>query len=204
MNLAIKNESLEYSNEYALEVNKVLKCFIEENFMIHEAWVNEIECRRRDGFIPYSNNMGGYTSCNYGCQLHDYFCPTGFENYDKVCVDTYDYVTKCYLEDRKISIEEYNKALDNNCTDMISIRDEIEMGFGEYEGSCYKAMLKLEHEDTLYVAFTLSASDAPYFRNYDDIIEFEITFNNANELKQKLNNLLSHSDVNAFIGVFHN
>lgn len=41
-------------------------------------------------------------------------------------------------------------------------------------------------DDTVRLMFTVEASDAPYHRGYDDILEKEFTFKNVKDLKKQL------------------
>jgi len=201
---AIKIEDLNYSEKYAEQIETTLYDFLEDGIgYATKEWIQPINCRRYDGFIPYSNNKGGFQAHQYSDQLTHYFEPTGFKKFDAVCENTYNYVIECGLEDREISLGDFNKGLDNNDYDMVSIRDEIEESFGEYEQSCFETMLKIEDNNTLFVAFMLKASDAPYFRGYDDSLDFEIKFTNIFELKTELNKLLENKDVQTYINLLN-
>lgn len=194
----IKVEDLNRPVEFWNKVADIFKEFLVDEMGHLPEWVGEFECRRRDGFIPYSSNKGGMRGYHYGDQLQYYFDNTGFENFDKECEKTYDYIIDCFLDDAKITREEYEKGIDNNDENMLNLREEAEQSFREYESTYFETMLKIEDDNTLYVCFTLSASDAPYHRGYDDIIEYEIKFNSVDELKEKLYNLLENDDVDSF------
>lgn len=200
---ALKIEELSYTENQANEITSVLKDFLINDIGFMSDCINEIECRRRDGFIPYSNNKGGLQAHEFRSQLDFYFQPTSFEKFNEVCENTYNYVTECFLEDAKISLEDYNKGLDQDDNDMLSLREEIEMSFGEYEMACFEVMLKIESTGNLFVGFFLNASDAPYFRGYDDSIEFDVEFNNIEDLKNKLDEITEDEKVQEFIGLIY-
>lgn len=199
---AIKFEDLDYTEKYAEQVEAVLYNFLTDDidYMTTE-WIEPISCRRYDGFIPYSNNKGGFQARTYRGQLDFYFEPTGFEAFDKACLYTYNYLTECYLEDNKISDKDYQKGLANDDPDMINLRDEIEQGYSDYDEACFETMLKLEDNNTLFVSFMPKASDAPYFRGYHHSIDFEVKFTNIFELKKELNKILDDKRVQNFIDI---
>lgn len=202
---ALKVEDLNYTKKEADEIVKVLKNFLTDKIGYYEeSWINPVECRRRSGFIPYSNNKGGLQAYTYGDQLNYVFKPTSnFKGFNDSCQRTYDYCIEAALEEEGITLKDYNKALDNDCADMIAIRDEIEMNFGEYEATCLETLLKLEGTGKLFVSFMLKASDAPYFRNYDDCIDFDIKFNTVDELERKLDELTLNDKVQEFIDLIN-
>lgn len=197
--LAIKDESLCYSSEYALQVDNTLREFLEENFNNR---VEGIMCRSCSGFIPYSNNKGGYEATSYDSQLQAYFQPTTFKEFDEQCVKTYNYLIEYNLEEENISKEDYEKGIDNDDADMLALREEVEQSFGEYESSQFRVLLKLESETMLFVSFMLSASDAPYHRGYDSCLDFEVKFNNVDELKKQLDEIIKDDNVVRFQWIF--
>ena len=197
---AIKIEDLNKPESFWNDVSKTLKDFLIEDIGYYiKDWINPIECRRRDGFIPYSSNKGGFSAFHYGNQLDFYFQPSGFDSFDSTCESTYNYVVECALEEHKISLEDYEKGILENNKEMLSIREDIEMNFGEYESCMFETMLKIENDNTLFVSFMLKANDAPYFRSYDDCIDFEVKFNTINQLKKELNKIINDDRVQDFI-----
>lgn len=197
----IKVEDLNKPVEYWNEVADTFKDFLIDEIGFMSDWVQSFECRRRDGFIPYSSNKGGMKGYHYSDQLTHYFEPTGFEKFDDECIKTYNYLIDTNLEESNISKKDYENGIDNDNQEMLDFREEIERSFGEYESSYFETMLKIEDDNTLYVYFGLFASDAPYHRNADSSFDFEINFNSVNELKKKLYKLLDDDRVKTFISI---
>jgi hypothetical protein len=201
---ALKIEDLHYNETQANEIVEVLKDFLINDIGYLTDWVQDIECRHRSGFIPYSNNKGGLQAHEYRSQLDFYFCPTtNFKAFNNACEHTYNYLIDNMLEEEKISKEDYEKGIDNDDLDMVGLRDEVEQSFGEYEAVCIETMLKMESTGNLYVGFFLNASDAPYFRGYDDSIEFDVKFSTIDELKTKLDKITDDKRVQEFIDILN-
>lgn len=199
---AIKLEDLDYTENYADQIETVLKDFLVDDIGYYvPEWIQPILCRSCSGFFPYSNNKGGFRAYQYSDQLTHYFNGTDFEKFNEVCKKTYDHCIEYGIEDKGISLDEFNRGLDSDDQDIISIRDEIESNFGEYESCCFETMMKLEDENTLFISFMLKASDAPYFRSYDECIDIEIKFTNIFELKTELSKVTDRKDVQNFIGL---
>jgi hypothetical protein len=193
---ALKIENLSYSEQYANQVSDILKSFIEDNFEFLDERIEKIPCRSYSGFMPFSNNKGGWQAFAYGSQLDGYICPTGFKEYDKLCENTYNSHVESICENNDLTLEQWNKGLDEDNIDIIELRDEMEMNYcSDYDSSGIELMLKLENENTLYVYFGIGGQDAPYFRSFESTFDYEIKFDNAFELKKKLNNLLKENDV---------
>lgn len=201
---ALKIENLNYTEAQANEIIEVLKDFLINDIGYLRDRVQDIECRRRSGFIPYSNNKGGLQAHEYRCQLDFYFCPTtNFEKFNNACEHTYNYLIDFMLEEEKIDKETYENGINNDDLDMIRLREEVEQSYGEYEAVCLETMLKMENTGSLYVAFFLNASDAPYFRRYDDKIEFDVNFSTINELKEQLDKITDDKKVQEFINILN-
>lgn len=195
MNHAIKIENLSRPKEYWDKVSVILKDFLSEmNFIDYR--INEIECRSRDGFMPYSSNKGGYQAYAYGSSLDAFIEPTGFKEYDKLCLKTYNEKEKDAIKEANITRKKYEKGIANDDSDMLSIRDDFEMNYcGDYDSSAITMLLKVENDNTIYFYVGIGGQDAPYFRSFESSFDHEITFDSIKELKLKLEALKESDNV---------
>lgn len=189
MNHAIKIESLDKPQEYWDKVGELVKEFLIDELNFTDNRVQEIECRSRDGFMPYSSNKGGYQAHSYGSQLDAYFEPTDFEEYDKLCVETYDEKLKDALKENNLTQEVYDKGISNDDKDILAIREEFEQYCSDYDSSAIQAMFKIENDTTIYFYVGIGGRDAPYFRSFESSFDHEITFDSIEELETKLETL---------------
>jgi hypothetical protein len=201
---AIKIEDLDYNELYASQIENTLKSFIKDNFDFLDESITPISCRTVSGFIPYSNNKGGFNADAYISQLDGYFnSPSGFDEYDNTCLKTYEYKVKTICIEHNLTLAQWNEGLDNDDHNMIQLREDVEMSYcSDYDSSKIEFMLKLEDENTLYVYFGIGGSDAPYFRNLESNFDFEIKFNDIFELRKKLNDLLNDDNVKLIQSMF--
>ena len=207
MQHAIKIEDLDKPKKYWDDIAEVLQDFLKDGIGFMNEWIEELECRRRDGFIPFSHNKGGYRGYHYGNQMDYYICPTyNFDKFNKACEHSYNYhIESCLEYDKDIDMdkEAFNKALDNDENWALELRNQYEMEMlgDEYCSTFFECMMKIVDDNNIEVSFFLCASDAPYHRGYDDSIEFDIEFSSINELKNKLNKILDDNRVKEFINI---
>lgn len=189
MKHAIKIEDLDLSQNEADKLEIVCHNFLSDLGYSNDR-IEAIECRRYDGFIPYSHNKGGLVARSYMLQNCLPNGSTGFDNTDKVLERYEEQDLKDFLSDHNLTELDYdNEALlaqwydyRQNSDDTIEIMARI--------------MFNSETECTLYIS--VSASDTPYHRSSDDYMEESIEFKNASDLKNKLNEYLKESFIECF------
>lgn len=185
---AIDLETLEIPLKIADQYVEVITDWLTYDLNFSKDRVDSIECRRRDGFIPFSHNNGGLEGITYrdqvSCCQH-----TGFKNTDAVLVKYSEYNLKSYAEDNTLDVSKYNDWT-----------DEQRESFYEYENEDdstvqFQARVMLTSETTANVDFYISASDAPYHRQSDDKLELEIKFKTPAGMKRELKKLLKNKFV---------
>lgn len=178
---SIKIEDLDINRAQADLIENELYEFL-SNLGFHDDRIEPLECRSRDGFIPYSHNKGGLGADAYRDQ---YSCceDTGFENTDKTLEKYRDYDTSSFLYDKKIDIEtvEWTEELSEELDEYRREDSEATVNFN--------VKLMLTSETTLDVNCYVDAKDAPYHRTFDDKFKTTIEFKSIAGLKQKLKRL---------------
>lgn len=176
--------TIERADEYV----QIIKDWLQDDLGYSSDRVDSCECRRRDGFIPHSYNLGGLQARAYRDQYSA--CEsTGFEETDKALTRAYDYDLEYYVEEnegRKPETEDALEAFDEYRRDS---EDTIE----------FQARVLFTSETTANVDFYVSASDSPYHRKSDDRLEIEIEFKSPAGLKRKLRSLLKRDFVQCLI-----
>lgn len=186
MKHAIKIEDLDLSQNEADKLEIVCHNFISDLGYSNDR-IEAIECRRRDGFIPYSRNKGGLEARSYMFQHYFPNENTGFDNTDKVLERYYDHDLESYLKEHNITEldESHYESFDEYKQ---SSEDTIEL----------MARIMFNSESVCTVFFFVSASDSPYHRSYDDCFEKTIKFKNASDLKKQLDKLNKESFIKCF------
>jgi hypothetical protein len=185
---AIDLDSLEIDLKTADTYVEIMQEFLEALNFSNDR-IENVECRRRDGFIPHSWNNGGLEGVAYRDQYSA--CEnTGFENTDVVLGKYYDYFLKDWMEENK-----------HPSTD--SMNDVDWENFDEYRRESddtiqFQARIVMTSETTANVDFYISASDSPYHRQSDDKLEIEIEFKTPAGMKRKLNSILKRAFVQKF------
>jgi len=187
----IKIEDLEMSKEYADQIESELSDFLEDLGFSKDR-IEGLECRSRDGFSAYSHNKGGLGAISY---LDRNSLPNGslgFKNADATIEKYADMDLKNFAEENSIS-EDYNEW-----------SEEQQNAFSEYqhngeENSILLSVDMMLNSDTeLNIRMCVCVKEAPYHRQYDDLIEFNIEFKSLAGLNQKLNRILKNRDVMKF------
>lgn len=185
---ALDLESLEIPLKVANEYVVVMQDFLESlNFSVDR--ITAVECRRRDGFIPYSHNHGGLDGYAYRDQ-YSACQSTGFDNTDTVLMKNSDYNLKMFLEDHpELKDVDY-------CDWSNDVQDEYSNYESESDDTIqFQARVMFTSETTANIDFYVSASDSPYHRSSDDKLELEVEFKTPAGLARKLKAILKNDFV---------
>lgn len=197
MKHALKIECLPLRQAQADELAKVLRDFAAE-LGYSEDRISKLECRSRDGFIPFSNNFGGFECLAYQSQDYAYFEQTGFTNADAKVIEYYDYDLNCYkkengyeenydLTETELEDFETNWRANDSESSILFSADLMYMGVDD------------DGVQSLNIKLCVCVKDAPYHREYDDIIDLDVEFNSAGDLVPKLETIKAREDVKMFI-----
>ena len=183
---ALKLEELNLKINKANKIVAVLNEFLTDLEFDQER-IEPIECRRRDGFIPYSHNKGGLQAISYIDQVHAEVEKTGFINTDKTLDKYYENDLKSFLEDNKLN----------------ELTEEDYESFDDYRSSgndtvMFSAQLVLNDDNNLTIFLDVSAKDSPYHRQYDDRLEFKVNFKTVKSLQKQLADILLDENVLTF------
>lgn len=191
-NSALKIEALEMTLAKAQAIENVLKDFLSE-LNYDDDRIDKLDCRRRDGFIPHSHNKGGFEANTFMQQDNADQWIHSFENAHATLEKYTAYAIEYFQKDNDLEDVSYE-----NWT------DEQREAFYEYQASddqsdvLFSAALMLTSETELNIRLCVCVKDSPYHREYDDLIEFDLTFKNSRDLKAKLKKLLNKKQVSAF------
>lgn len=180
------------------QANEIKELLVE--FCLHLGYskdrIDDLECRSRDGFRPHSFNHGGIEAIAFTSQYSAYLNGTGFPNADETLSKGHDYDIECFKEDRGIpenqgltedQWEEFTEYIANDDqSDVLFSLDIMHTGF------------ELDGAQTLNFRFCICVKDAPYHRQYDDLIDIDIEFNSAGDLVSKLETLKTNKQVKLF------
>ncbi len=187
---AIKIEDLEMGRSYADAIVEELTDFALELGYSKDR-LDELDCRSRDGFSPYSHNKGGIGAIAYVDQYNAECEGTGFDNCDATLKKYADYDLESFLEKEGVTEMDYDN-------------DDMRERFDEYRRSDDDATvlfgldMMLLSDTELNLRFTVCAKDSPYHRKFDDLISIDISFKSIAGLKQKLARVLKRQDVKTF------
>jgi hypothetical protein len=189
-NHALRLERLNLDQNTADQITNALHVFLTDLGFSTDR-ISELECRSRDGFIPYTHNNGGLEAVAFTDQYIAHVMGTGFDNADATLEKYYHYDLEYFKQDNGLHE-------DHELTEK-----ELE-AFDEYRQNNSEATvlfscdLMLTSETDLNIRLCVCVKDAPYHRQYDDLIDIDIEFNSASELKAKLNEVLKRQDVKCF------
>jgi hypothetical protein len=187
---ALKLEDLEISLKIADQYVEVMRDFLQDDLSFNKDRVESFECRRRDGYFPYSYNKGGLEGICYRDQLSAYQ-NTGFENTDSVLSKYADYNLEAYCKDNQLDMQTYADWTDEQREAWYEVEQEY---FGD-DTIQFQARIMMTSETTANVDFYVSASDSPYHRSSDDKLEVEISFKSPAGMKRQLKKLLKNKFV---------
>lgn len=189
----LKLEELDLNEFEATKIVNAFKTFANQ-IGYKEDRISDLECRRRDGFLPNSNNMGGIECVAFRDQECCYFEGTGFKNADKT-INEY----------RDMDIVEFEKSFGpyNNWTEKQSEEFE-ESRMSDDQSSVLFAMDvmyegKIGTKHRANIRITVCVKDAPYHRQYDDLISIDLEWRFYKELEEQLLALLDTKQIKAFI-----
>jgi hypothetical protein len=192
---ALKIENLNLEPAKANALISVLKDFAEQ-LGYGKDRISELECRSRDGFIPFSHNNGGIECVAFADQESAHCMGgTGFENADATIEKYRDYDVERYEE------EINRKYVDWSEEDTERFEELYRLG-GDEETVLFS--LDIMHTGiergihTVNLRFCICVKDAPYHRKYDDKFEFDLTFRKIESLERKLKKLLKDQNVMQF------
>ena len=187
---ALKIENLNLKMRSADAIVKTLNSFLEDlNFSAGR--ISQLECRSRDGFIAYSHNYGGLEGVAFMDQQNAEQWLSAFPNASATLEKYAQYDLEVFCEERGLDpktelTEEQSEAFYKwNSNDT-----ESTVMFG--------CDLMLTSENSLNVRITVNVKDAPYHRQYDDLITFDVKFKTVRELQQKLKKILKMKKVSSF------
>lgn len=188
---ALKLESLSMKPVKALRIETALVSFL-ESLGYRDERISALECRSRDGFIPYGHDKGGFEAIAFRDQAScDQGVGTEFENANAT-LDKYAlFDVEMYAKEKNLGA--YETWSDNEQEAFYEWRDN------EESTVLFSTDLMLTSENSLNVRMCVCVKDAPYHRQYDDKLEFDITFNTVTELKTKLEKILKKKAVVQFI-----
>ena len=206
-NQAIRNtiDIADYFDQLDEAAQAVVKEFARQ-FVDADYNVEDIECRRRDGFIPHSWNRGGIEAHRH--EDLGYFWGGGYSVGVKAAQKVIDKWTDIALKDAKESfIEKYAEVLSdlevpNDKVDFHGLRElghiqlseefgeyENEHLYGEYSSTLHTVRILYNGDNKWTVAVLHRISDAPYHRTCDGFKEWKFTASTVKQLTSKLNGL---------------
>jgi len=188
----LKVEDLDLTETRA---NKIVKCigdFLSE-LGYNQERIEPLECRSYDGFRAYSHNKGGLGAISYKSQDDAEIEGTGFKNADNALKEYFDYDAETFAKEHDLS------------TDLDTWSQEDLEKFWNYRQEDSEASVlfscdvMVTSETELDIRACVCVKDAPYHRQYDDIIKIDIEFKTTANLKQQLKEVLKRDDINLFI-----
>lgn len=190
---ALKLEELEINEERADAIVNVLRDFLTEGLDFSESRITVLESRRRDGFIPHGHNKGGLEAVAFMAQWNAEQWINGFKNASTTLEKYTRFALDLFALDMNLKVENYAEWT-----------EEQREGFYEYQENdtestvCFSADLMLTGENELNVRLCVCVKDSPYHRQYDDLMEYNIKFKTAAELRAKLKKLGTKPEVRRF------
>lgn len=187
---ALKIEDLSIDQKYADSIVEALHEFLTDLGYSKDR-ISELESRHRDGFSPYSHNKGGLEAVAFsGQESVRGSGGTGFKQADATLQKYFDFDVEHFETKFKVKYADWTEEQ----------RDEFEEGrLSDTQASVlFSADLMLNSETELNVRLCVCVKDAPYHRQYDDKLEFDIEFKSLAGLKRQLKALLNKADVKQF------
>lgn len=215
-----------YFDELPQSTQDIIYAAIEDTFntvnqeFLVEREIEEVECRSRSGFIPYSHNKGGLEKNAY-TDLYNINCTGRYTGNKKVSAlvekyinDSLSDIAKDFFEENRdilcgAGIDSPEKVHYHNLYDAklgglaeeLSNR-ECDTLSGDYSSVQYQIRImyhgKQDKKHNLTVFASISASDAPYHRSSDSLGEVSISWVTDAGLKRKLAKALKTAISEAF------
>lgn len=188
-------ERMDMSEVEADQIKTALEDFLVEGVGFRPERISELECRSRDGFIPYSHNYGGLEGIGFIDQVSAESVLSGiFEKSHNTLEKYRGYDFESFKQDKGLS----EKLTESELT------DEQDQDFYEYRSQDSESSVLLSVDamltgpNSLNIRLCVCVSDAPYHRTYDDMREFNIEFSSTYELVVELDRILKDNWVDAF------
>lgn len=181
----LKIESLDMPVKKADTIAEIMKEFF-IGLGYQKEKIEPLECRFRDGFVPYSHNKGGFEAVAFTDQAS--VDSTGFKNADETLDRYYKYDLENFKADKK-----YRKMNEKRWDEFYEYRREDDQATIMFSG---QFILNSENEATLYL--DVCVKDTPYHRQVDDRLTFNLNFKTENSLKNKLKKILKDVNVKQF------
>lgn len=173
-------------------IANALREFTNEALDVHDREVEAIECRSRDGFIPYSHNKGGFQKVAFTSlgTMQGTGYATGSDKFNQIVEELIknnrEYFDRSEFDSDDAFEDAIHESLYDNDYNSVMVKVQV----------LYNGYANGKHE--VDVSVMLEATDAPYHRGYDDLLEKSIRFTTVKELRSKLKALLPK--VSDFIG----
>jgi len=196
MKHALKIESVDINEKIADGIVEALKDFA-SSLKFRNERIEDLECRSRDGFSPYSHNKGGISCAAFRDQYSCQFETTGFKNADKTIEKYRKYNVEHFLNDNPAIPKDESEWSDEQREKF----DEYQMNDSESTvlyslDAMYHGIERGVH--SLNLRICVCVKDAPYHREYDDLISIDVRFKTVKSLENKLNKLLKRVDLKCF------
>lgn len=193
---ALKLESLPIETNQANEIVESIRDFLIDLGFSKDR-ISELECRRRDGFIPDSHNYGGLEAVAFSDQsIVRGMGGTGFTNADATLEKYNDYDIERFEESFGVKYDSWTEAQ----------REEFYESQANDSESTVLYSLDAMHTGiergihSLNLRICVCVKDAPYHRQYDDLIEIDLTFRTVKSLQRQLKQVARRADVKKFSG----
>lgn len=192
---ALKLEELDIKQDTADSIVSVLTNFV-SMLGFSKDRIENLDCRRQDGFIPYSHNMGGISCVAYQDQESAYInsSGTGFANADATIERYRDMDIKNFEESFGVKYDKWSEVQQNEFEESRTSDDQLNILYGL--DIMYKGFSNEMH--SINLRFTVCVKDAPYHRQYDDLIDINLEFKHVESLKNKLIIIFKRKDVKQF------
>lgn len=196
MNTALKTEVLLIEPKQANSIVSTLNTFLIDLGYSQDR-IDHLECRRRDGFIPYSHNFGGLGAVAFSDQENMRNAGTGFKNADETIEKYFKYDIEYFETKDGFGIpsnkwtekqwDEFYESRANNSNEETVLFSVDMMHTGIERGV-----------HTLNIRMCVCVKDSPYHRKYDDLMEFDLRFKTIESLRRQLTKILRNKEVIKF------
>lgn len=198
MNHALKTERINVEIGVADGIQECIHEFLTELGYSNDR-ISELECRSRDGFIPHSHNLGGLEAIAFTDQFMASIEGTGFDKADETLERYRKMDVEYFLADRPTYPKDESKWTDDQREKFDEYRQNDSEATVLFSVDCMLTGLE-RGVFTLNIRMCVCVKDAPYHRQFDDKLEFDITFKHCKSLGEKLKKLLRNKDVKTFAG----
>jgi hypothetical protein len=200
---AIKIEDLDMNEDQATIMLEAFRDILEEIEFSPER-IDEIECRSRDGFIPYSHNKGGLQGYSY--HLNHHLSGSGYDYGDGVIQKWYERQIELYRGDHPGKMRYLEQFWDNKRKDSSLMQKVLDHyyeyidGDGDYDTTQISVRFMVQPDGSVDVDVFGSTSDAPYHRSSDYNKHENFTFKDTESFKKEVMKFLDTCDCIELIG----